>query len=100
MELKDRGSLKRPSDELIAAVNRFHSVFDGLHGEDVDRREDPLERTTQEIMKKETMFPQQVVFLYVKIRFFNRIQILNRKLKERQQSNSVRSLKQKAQFIF
>jgi len=99
MELKDRGSLKRPSDELIAAVNRFHSVFNGLHGEDVDRREDPLERTTQEIMK-ETMFPQQVVFLYVKIRFFNRIKILNRKLKERLKSNSVRSLKQKAQFIF
>ena len=99
MELKDRGSLKRPSNELIAAVSRFHSVFDGLHGEDVDRREDPLERTTQEIMK-ETMFPQQVVFLYVKIRFFNRIKILNRKLKERHKSNSVRSLKQKAQFIF
>ena len=100
IKLKNRGSLFFPSKELVESIHHYEAVFARLHGEDICRQPDPMGRTTEAILKIDQTWPKPVVDLFVKIRFFQRIRVLNSHLKEKHKTNCVRNLKQKAQFIF
>ena len=84
----------------MESIHHYEAVFAGLHGEDIYRQPDPMGRTTEAILKIDQTWPKSVVDLFVKIRFFQRIRVLNSHLKEKHKTNCVRNLKQKAQFIF
>jgi len=100
IKLKNRGSLFLPSKELVDSIHHYEEVFVRLHGENICRQPDPMGRTTEAILKIDKTWPKLVVDLFVKIRFFQRIRVLNSQLKEKHKTNCVRNLKQKAQFIF
>ena len=100
IKLKNRGSLFFPSKELVESIHHYEEVFVRLHGENICRQPDPMGRTTEAILKIDKTWPKLVVDLFVKIRFFQRVKVLNSQLKEKHKTNCVRNLKQKAQFIF
>ena len=100
INLKNRGSLYFPSKELVKSIHHYEEVFVRLHGENICRQPDPMGRTTDAILKIDQTWPKLVVDLFVKIRFFQRLRVLNSQLKEKHKTNCVRNFKQKAQFIF
>ena len=99
IDLKSRGSLTYPSNALVNAVKHYENIFMEFHGEDLDRNLNPIERTINQILKKNKNFPAPVVKLYVTLRFFNRLKNLNNRILTKR-SKSVRCFKQTAQFMF
>ena len=77
----------------------YEEVFVRLHGEHICRQPDPVDRTTDAILKIDQTRPKLVVDLFVKLRFLQRLRVLNSQLKEKHKTNCVRNLKQKALFI-
>ena len=101
IDIQNRGSLFYPSDSLVRTISTCEERFLSFHGKDINRDHDPIGRTVMYIMEdKSIQFPRSVVNLFVKIRFFQRIKILNDALKFKHKTNNVRSFKQKAQFTF
>jgi len=84
----------------VKSIHHYEEVFVRLHGENICRQPDPMGRTTDAILKIDQTWPKLVVDLFVKIRFFQRLRVLNSQLKEKHKTNCVRNFKQKAQFIF
>ena len=87
IKLKNRGSLFFPSKELVESIHHYEEVFVRLHGENICRQPDPMGRTTEAILKIDKTWPKLVVDLFVKIRFFQRIDVLNSQLKEKHKTN-------------
>ena len=100
IKLKNRVSLFFPSKELVESIHHYEEGFVRLHGENICRQPDPMGRTTEAILKIDKTWPKLVVDLFVKIRVFQRIKVLNSQLKEKHKTNCVRNLKQKAKLIF
>ena len=86
-------------------VNVFSikKIFDKFHGEVIDFRPNPMDRLHKLICEKFKLsgeVEQYVVSLFIKIRFFHRIKILNEKLAAEENSNRIRKSKQESQFMF
>lgn len=104
ISLKSRGGLTQPTVPLVGLCERLNSYFINFHGDDVNREPRPLERLKEAVMSAEEManspWYHYAVTLYIKIRFFNRIKILNNRLKTSEKREKIRKLKQLSQNMF
>ena len=73
--------------------------FSNFHGLSLRKVKNPLKKLEDKISTKFPFIPRKVSKLFIKVKFYARLKRLNFKLKERSLLNSVRSLKQKAQFL-
>ena len=100
IELKSKGSLMIPSSLFLKKIQSYEKMFIEFHGEEIDFKPKPMERLIMRILEKEGEVNKQLKYLieiFVKVRFFQRIKILNEKCKKKE---SIRSLKQKGQFMY
>ena len=74
-------------------------IFQKIHGESLDRGQDPIEKNISTITAINKRWPREVVKLIVNVRFFSRLKKLNVTLKGNSKKY-VRTLKQTAQFMF
>lgn len=100
IKIKSRGSLAYPSEDLVKSVNIYEEVFRTVHGNDLCREGDPIGKTIEEISRVDKRWPKEVIKLFVKLRFFHRLKLLNNELKARFKTKSTRTFKQSAQFLF
>ena len=100
INIKSRGYLTNPSNELLTAVKKFEVIFCSIHGDDVSRQKDPMGVTILAIQSSHPEWPENVIKLFVKIRFFHRIKSLNMRLYNAKYGENVRTYKQISQFIF
>ena len=104
LNLLSRGGLTHPNEALVKLCSILESKFVEFHGQDIDRRPNPLERLFSEAMSdlnlpldKKTIY---VVKLFLKIRFFNRIKWLNSQQKLSESAEKIRTSKQKSQHVY
>ena len=100
INIKSRGYLTNPSNELLTAVKKFDVIFCSIHGDDDSRQKDPMGVTILAIQSSHPEWPENVIKLFVKIRFFHRIKSLNMRLYNAKYGENVRTYKQISQFIF
>ena len=98
IDFKSIGSLFYPSKDLLEEVEKYEKIFQKIHGESLDRGQDPIEKTISTITAINKRWPQEVVKLFVNVRFFRRLKKLNVTLKGNSKKY-VRTLKQTAQFM-
>jgi hypothetical protein len=99
IHIKGEGKLIEPSAELKEIIAKCDSLFDAFHGRQMRIGKNPLEKLNTLILKEHPSFPQKIVSLFCKVKFFSRIKDLNTQLKLTRGKASVRSLKQTGQFI-
>ena len=99
ISFKGKGKLKEPSDRLSDICQKCDILFDKFHGKGIRICHDPLGKLEEMVLKKHPDFPPKVVLLFCKVKFYSRIRQLNVKLKIKKHKNSIRSLKQMAQFL-
>ena len=92
------GRLKEPSDKLSDLCAKCDLVFDKFYGKGLRICKDPLGKVQHLILSKYPNFPLRIVRLFCKVKFFARIRQFNVKVRLKTLNNSVRSLKQTAQF--
>ena len=101
IELKSGSSLKIPSSSFLEKILSYEKMFIEFHGDEIDFEPKPMERLVMKILGKEgsevSIQSKYIIELFVKVRFFQRIKILNEKLKKHE---SIRCLKQKGQFMY
>ena len=79
---------------------KVDTKFDEFHGNGVRVCEAPLEKLFTIVMKEYPTFNPKVVKLYIKVKFYARLRQLNHEIKlKRLNNNSVRAMKQTAQFV-
>ena len=59
-------------------------MFNQFHGDQIYRGHRQIEKTVQAILEQVSSFPAEVVKLFVNVRFFRRIKLMNINLKEKQ----------------
>ncbi len=97
IKLKCRGNLVIPSRELFLTVTLLEKEFCTFHGKTIDMAREPIERLSKSMRLKNPSIPTDIINLFVKIRFFQRIRHLN---VSKQGHHMIRNLKQKGQFMF
>ena len=97
IELKRRGNLRVPSEKFFKTCQSFEQHFLEFHGETVNLNHDPIGTLCTLIKDLYPEWPDEVIKLFVKVRFFHRIKVLNRRIK--MLSNKCRDFKQKGQFL-
>ena len=74
--------------------------FDQFHGSGVRVCEAPFEKLFENVMNEYPTINPNVVKLYIKVKFFARLKQLNQEIKMKKlKHNSVRAMKQTAQFL-
>ena len=96
-KIKCRGNLVIPSRELFLTVTLLEKEFCTFHGKTIDMAREPIERLLKSMRLKNPSIPTDIINLFVKIRFFQRIRHLN---VSKQGHHMIRNLKQKGQFMF
>jgi hypothetical protein len=102
IELKSRGGLQYPSDVLVAMFKKWGFFFDGFHGPDVYRGDKPIDKLVNIIVRKEDLrseVDKYVAEMFVRVRFFQRIKLLNERVKANEKKETLRKMKQAGQFI-
>lgn len=99
ISVKGEGRLVEPSSDLIDMVAKCDAVFNSFHGKELRVGKNPMEKLNTIILKEYPHFPQKIVSLLCKIKFFSRIKNLNMQIKMSTGKNSVRNLKQIGQFL-
>jgi len=97
IKLKCRGNLVIPSRELFLTVTLLEKEYCTFHGKTIDMAREPIERLSKSMRLKNPSIPTDIINLFVKIRFFQRIRHLN---VSKQGHHMIRNLKQKGQFMF
>ena len=99
IEHLSRGGLTVPNNNLVSLCKKLGSQFSLFHGDNIDMEPEPIERLLNVILSElprdhETVY---ICTLFVKVRFFNRIKLLNVQIKTAESSEKVRAMKQTAQ---
>ena len=63
IDLKSRGSLFYPSKDLLEEVEKYEKIFQKIHGESLDRGQDPIEKTISNFTAINKRWPREVVML-------------------------------------
>ena len=103
ISLKSRGKLIHPSPDILDKIKRYGRYFDTFHGETINMEPKPLLKLHEQICRSENLesdVDKYVASLYIKIRFFNRIKIINETTKAAENKEKFRRMKQTAQFMF
>ena len=82
INLRSFGNLTIPSQVLVDNVVKWGKWFDHFHGDSINKLENPIEKLCCLIKSQDDLCNEidiYIVNLFVKIRFFNRIKILNNK---------------------
>ena len=82
INLRSFGNLTIPSQVLVDNVVKWGKWFDHFHGDTISKHENPIEQLCYLIEWRQNFsnaIDVYIVNLFVKIRFFNRIKILNNK---------------------
>ena len=98
INLKGKGKLFEPSDDLVEICEVCESRFEELHGSGVSLTNNPLGGIIKSILEEFPSFPKAIVTLFCKTKFFRIIRQLNNELKLENFINSNCAYKQKAQF--
>ena len=77
----------------------MRKYFKKIHGESLDRGQDPIKKIISTFTAINKRWPLEVVKLFVNVRFFSRLKKLHINLKENSKKKNVRTLKQTAQFM-
>ena len=102
IELKSRGNLQFPSKSLVEKFSQWGKVFDIFHGEAIHMGIQPIDKLCCRIVSQfaiSTEIDKYVVELFVKVRFFQRIKLLNERIQATAKKEKLRKLKQDGQFI-
>lgn len=103
ISLKSRGGLTQPTVTVADLCDRLNNYFVNFHGDDINREPMPLERLKDIVKSVEGNLSPCLDFavsLYIKIRFFNRLKMLNNRLKTSDKREKIRKLKQLSQHMF
>ena len=65
-----------PSKDLSEEVEKYEKIFLKIHGESLDRGQDPIEKTISNFTAINKRCPWEVVKLFVNVRFFSRLKNL------------------------
>ena len=65
-----------PSKDLLEEVEKYEKIFQKIHGESLDRGQDPIEKTISTFTAINKRWPREVVKLFVNVRFFSRLKNL------------------------
>ena len=72
-------------------IFNFSQTFDRFHGKSIDFRPNPIERLQKNIVEKYKLTAEHEIYaanVFIKVRFFNRIKILNEGLKASEKKKS------------
>ena len=103
IEAKSRGKLVCPTLSLWDTVTKYSRLFDEFHGKTIYMGPLPIETLVYLIVQEYGLVEQIDMYaaeLFVKVRFFHRIKILNEMVKSNEAKEKLRKMKQKAQFLF
>ena len=93
------GRLVEPNQEILEIVAKSDQIFYSFHGKELCAQKNPMEKLNAAILERHPNFPPRTVSLFCKVKFYSRIIHLNVDLKVKRMKNSVRNLKQNAQFF-
>jgi len=99
IKLKCRGNLVIPSRELFLTVTLLEKEFCTFHGKTIDMEREPIERLAKSMRSKNPFVPTDIINLFVKIRFFQRIRHLN-VVVNKLSHHMIKILKQKRSIYF
>ena len=91
--------LHHPNEDLKDMCRKCNVKFNEFHGNSLKNCKDPLLKLENLIKSSFPGIPRNVSRLFCKVRFFSRLRRLNQRSKDISKSNTVRALKQKAQFL-
>ena len=84
-----------PSEQLTKPLSQCETIFCHFHGSTIDMNPNPMERLVENILSTNVELPVEIVKLFVKLCFFQRIRTLNTNFEK----HVTRNLKQKGQFM-
>ena len=99
--LKGKGKLFEPTDELHTICETIDTFFEKFNGSGLRICQRPLEQLVKSVHDEHPHFPLKVVHLYLKVKFYARLRLLNSntKMKSLLNNKSICSYKQTAQFV-
>ena len=99
--LKGKGKLFEPSDDLRTICETIDTFFENFNGSGLRICQRPLERLVKSVHDEHPNFPLKVVHLYLKVKFYARLRLLNSNIRMKSlfKNKSIRSYKQTAQFV-
>ena len=103
IEAKSRGKLVSPTRNLWDITVKYSRLFDQFHGKTIYMGPLPIETLHNLIIQEYGLVEEVDVYaanVFVKVRFFHRIKILNESVKANEAKERLRKMKQKAQFMF
>ena len=103
IDCKSRGGLVFPSISLWNKLNKFSVNFNEFHGPKINMEPRPIERLLTILISEHRLNEPCDLFaakLYVNVRFFNRIKILNEEIKAEENAQKMRRRKQEGQFMY
>jgi hypothetical protein len=86
-----------PSQDLFKTINILEKVFCKFHGATIDMESNPIERLEESMKSSYPNIAEEVIELFVKIRFHHRIKVLNQRIKNAMHYGRT---KKQRQFMF
>ena len=93
------GKLHEPTEELKDMCRKCDTKFNEFHGMSLRECMNPFMKLETTIKKDFPNIPLKVIRLFCKVKFYARLKRLNESLRVKSRQNSVRALKQRAQFV-
>ena len=87
-----------PSENIKTMCRKCNDEFNDFHGNSLKNCKDPIKKLQKLINSKHPDIPQKVSKLFCNVKFYSRLKRLNNKIKRSNKMQSVRALKQVAQF--
>ena len=66
-----------PSEQLTKPLSQCETIFYHFHGSTINMNPNPMEKLVENIMSTNVEIPVEIVKLFVKFRFSQRIRTLN-----------------------
>ena len=66
-----------PSEQLTKPLSQCETIFYHFHGSTINMHPNPMEKLVENIMSTNVEIPVEIVKLFVKFRFSQRIRTLN-----------------------
>ena len=88
-----RGGLYMPTENFMLILRKFETLFTKFHGDTISFEKNPIEKLSVILQNQFPHLPKAILRMYSKTRFFIRLRLLNKRLREVTNSMKKKHLK-------